>query len=145
MVISSTMPCLLVLKNALVIFQHMMNFIVRKFINDFIVIYLDDILIFSKKIEEYEKHVCLMPNKIQESGLYKKMGNLFFTIQKFYFWAMSSSTMAYQWIWRKFKLSSIDKLYLQSKIYIFLGFAKFLLIFYQRLLHLWHNSQAMTN
>jgi hypothetical protein len=39
-----------------------------------------------------------MPNKIQESGLYKKMGNLFFTIQKFYFWAMSSSTMAYQWI-----------------------------------------------
>ena len=37
------------------------------------VIYLDDILIFSKNHEEHENHVRLVLNKLRENGLYAKL------------------------------------------------------------------------
>jgi hypothetical protein len=42
------------LTNALAIFQHLMNNIFCNFLDDFVVYYLDDILIFSKNLEEHE-------------------------------------------------------------------------------------------
>jgi hypothetical protein len=45
------------LTNASAIFQHLMKDIFREFANDFVVCYLDDILIFSKNEKDYEKHV----------------------------------------------------------------------------------------
>ena len=50
--------------NALVIFQHMMNNIFLKYLDDFVVIYLDDILIFSKNSTKHEHHVCLVLRKL---------------------------------------------------------------------------------
>jgi hypothetical protein len=40
--------------NAPTIFQHLMNDIFRKFLDNFVVYYLYDVLIFSKNLEEYE-------------------------------------------------------------------------------------------
>ena len=60
------------LTNAPAVFQHMINDIFRKHLNDFVVIYLDDILIFSKNKEEYEKHVRLVLEKLCKRGLYAK-------------------------------------------------------------------------
>jgi hypothetical protein len=54
------------LTNAPAVFQHMMNDIFREHLDDFVVIYLDDILIFSKNKEEHEKHVCLVLKKLHE-------------------------------------------------------------------------------
>ena len=48
------------LTNAPAVFQHMMNDIFWEHLDDFVVIYLDDILIFSKKEKEHEKHVRLV-------------------------------------------------------------------------------------
>jgi hypothetical protein len=48
------------LPNAHAIFQHLMNDIFREFLNDFVVCYLDDILIFSKNEKDHEKHVRLV-------------------------------------------------------------------------------------
>ena len=45
------------LTNALAVFQHMMNDIFWEYLDDFVVIYLDDILVFSKNKKEHEKHV----------------------------------------------------------------------------------------
>jgi hypothetical protein len=39
------------------IFQHLMNNVLYESLDDFMVFYIDDILIFSKKIEEHEQHV----------------------------------------------------------------------------------------
>jgi hypothetical protein len=50
-----------------------MNDIFRKFLDDFVVCYLDDILIFSKNREEHERHVRLMLQKLRDAGLYAKL------------------------------------------------------------------------
>ncbi len=52
-------------RNTIAIFQHIMNDIFRKFLNNFVVIYLDDILVFSNNSKEHKKylHFCLKKNQ----------------------------------------------------------------------------------
>jgi hypothetical protein len=50
------------LTNAPMVFQHMMNDVFREFLDDFVVIYIDGILIYSKNKEDQEKHVRMVLN-----------------------------------------------------------------------------------
>jgi hypothetical protein len=52
------------LTNAPAVFQYMMNDIFREYLDHFVDIYLDDILIHSKNEEEHELHVCLVIEKL---------------------------------------------------------------------------------
>jgi hypothetical protein len=61
------------LTNALVIFQHLMNDIFREFLDDFVVCYLDDILILSKNEKDHEKHVQMVLQKLREVGFYANL------------------------------------------------------------------------
>jgi hypothetical protein len=45
------------LTNAPATFQRMINHILRAYINDFMIIYLDNILIFSKTLKEHKQHI----------------------------------------------------------------------------------------
>jgi hypothetical protein len=60
------------LTNAPAVFQHMMNDIFREYLDHFVVIYLDDILIYPKNEEEHEHHVRLVLEKLRERGFYAK-------------------------------------------------------------------------
>jgi len=42
-------------------------------LDDFVVCYIDDILIFSKNIVDRERHVCFILQKIQKVGIYAKL------------------------------------------------------------------------
>jgi len=42
----------------------MINDVFREYFDDFVVVYLDDILIFSKTIEEYKRYVYLILRKL---------------------------------------------------------------------------------
>jgi hypothetical protein len=64
------------LTNMLVVSQHLMNNVFHEYYNDFMICYIDDILIFSKNIEGYERHVHLVLEKSQEVGLYTKLENV---------------------------------------------------------------------
>jgi hypothetical protein len=66
------------LTNVLVVFQHVINDIFREYLDHFVVIYLDDILIYSKNEEEYEHHIRLIFEKLQEQGLYAKQEKCLF-------------------------------------------------------------------
>ncbi len=61
------------LTNAPAVFQHLMNDIFREYMDEFVVVYLDDILIFSKDHENHDKHVRLMLVTLREHGLYAKL------------------------------------------------------------------------
>ena len=59
--------------NAPAIFQHLINNIFREFLDNFVVCYLEDILIYSKDIKQHEEHVRLLLDKLRSAGLYAKL------------------------------------------------------------------------
>lgn len=61
------------LTNAPAVFQHMANDIFREFLDLFVIIYLDDILVYSKTQEEHDRHVRQVLAKLREHGLYAKL------------------------------------------------------------------------
>jgi hypothetical protein len=61
------------LTNAPIVFQHLMNNVFHVYLDDFVVHYIDDILIFSKNMADHEHHVCLVLEKFQEVELYANL------------------------------------------------------------------------
>jgi len=59
--------------NALGMFQHYMNDTFRDFLDKFLVIYLDNFLVFSDNLKEHKKHVWLVLERMHEAGLYLKV------------------------------------------------------------------------
>jgi hypothetical protein len=64
--------------NVVAIFQYLINDTFNEFLDDFVVCYLDDVLIFSKNLKEHEQHVCLILQKLWDAGLYVKLGKCVF-------------------------------------------------------------------
>ena len=78
------------LTNAPAVCQHMMNDIFREYLDHFVVIYLDDILIYSKNEEEHKHHVHLVLEKLREQGLYTKQKKFLFHQSMVEFWVILS-------------------------------------------------------
>ena len=49
-----------------------MNYIFMDYLDKFVVVYLDDILVFSKNEEEHAEHLRLVLEKLREHQLYAK-------------------------------------------------------------------------
>jgi hypothetical protein len=62
----------------LVIFQHLMNDIFREFLDNFVVCYLNNILIFSKNEKDHKKHIMMELQKLCNAGLSIKMEKYIF-------------------------------------------------------------------
>ena len=73
------------LANASETFQRLMNEVFREHLGKFVLIYLDDIMIFSNGPEEHMKHLKLVPQKLREHRLYAKPSKCFFG-QKYIPW-----------------------------------------------------------
>lgn len=61
------------LTNAPATFQHFMNDIFRDALDHFVVIYLDDILIFSNNLKDHEQHVRLVLQRLRDNDLFCKI------------------------------------------------------------------------
>ena len=61
------------LKNAPATFQHFINDVLSDYLDDFVISYIDDILIFSNTIEEHHEHVKKVLKKLLENNLYVKL------------------------------------------------------------------------
>jgi len=73
------------LKNILVTFQRLINDILREYLNDFIIIYLDNILIYSDNLEMHHKHMYKVLTKLNEQAMYVKKLKSRFKIKKIQF------------------------------------------------------------
>ena len=61
------------LTNVPATFMRVMNDVLRPFLDDFFIVYLDDILIFSKTWEEHLKHVKKTLDVLKREKLYVKL------------------------------------------------------------------------
>jgi hypothetical protein len=57
------------LTNALATFQAYINNVLRKYLDVFVVVYLDDILVYSKTYEEHIQHVHLILTTLRDANL----------------------------------------------------------------------------
>jgi len=60
------------LKNVLVIFQRLINNMLREYLNDFVITYLDNILIYLDDLEMHHKHIHKILVKLNEQAMYMK-------------------------------------------------------------------------
>lgn len=65
------------LTNAPAAFQHFMNDILRDILDVYVIVYLDDILVYSKNKEEHESHVREVLRRLREHHLYLKISKCF--------------------------------------------------------------------
>jgi hypothetical protein len=61
------------LTNAPATFMCLMNNVLSKFLDKFVLVFIDDILIYSKNIEEHEEHLRIVLQVLREHQLYAKL------------------------------------------------------------------------
>jgi hypothetical protein len=60
------------LMNAPSYFMHLMNKVFMEYLDKFVVVFIDDILVYSKMEEEHEEHLRLVLEKLRINQLYAK-------------------------------------------------------------------------
>jgi hypothetical protein len=70
------------LTNAPGTFCTLMNDIFREWLDDFVVVYIDDILIYSGSLEEHAKHLRKVFQMLRENNLYAKLEKCEFGVTK---------------------------------------------------------------
>jgi hypothetical protein len=54
-------------------FMYLMNKVFMEYLNKFVVVFIDDILVYSRSEEEHEEHLRLALQKLRENMLYAKL------------------------------------------------------------------------
>ena len=60
------------LTNAPSYFMYLINKVFMEYLDKFVIVFIDDILIFSKSEEEHEQHLRIVLGKLREHQLYAK-------------------------------------------------------------------------
>ena len=66
-------------------FMHLVQDILREYLDDFVIFFIDDILIFSHTIEEHCKHLRLVFQKLTEQHVYAKASKCLIHVQELEF------------------------------------------------------------
>ncbi|KAA3485106.1 Retrotransposon protein [Gossypium australe] len=73
------------LTNAPVIFMDLMNWIFQLYLDQFVVVFIDDILVYSKTKEDHNKHLRLVLQILREKQLYAKLSKCEFWLGEIVF------------------------------------------------------------
>jgi hypothetical protein len=61
------------LTNALAYFMYLMNKVFMEFLDKFVIVFIDDILVYSRSEEKHEEHLRLVLQKLRDHRLYAKL------------------------------------------------------------------------
>jgi hypothetical protein len=70
------------LTNATTYFMYLMNKVFMEYLDKFIVVFIDDILVYSKDEEEHAEHIRLILQNLWEHQLYAKLSKCKFWLRK---------------------------------------------------------------
>jgi hypothetical protein len=70
------------LTNAPAYFMNLMNKVFMEYLDKFVVVFIDDILVFSKSEEEHKEHLRLVLEKLREHQLYAKFSKCEFWLKE---------------------------------------------------------------
>jgi hypothetical protein len=73
------------LTNALAYFMYLMNKVFMEYLDKFVVVFIDDILVYSKNEEEHTEHLPLVLQKLWEHQLYAKLSKCEFWLKQVFF------------------------------------------------------------
>jgi hypothetical protein len=73
------------LTNAPAYFMYLMNKVFMEFLDKFVVVFIDDMLVFSKTKEEHAEHLRLVLKKLRENKLYVKRSKCEFWLKELSF------------------------------------------------------------
>jgi hypothetical protein len=68
--------------NAPAYFMNLMNKVFMEELDKFVVVFIDDILVYSKSVEEHEQHLLVVPEKVRAHRLYTKFSKFEFWLDK---------------------------------------------------------------
>jgi hypothetical protein len=73
------------LTNAPAYFIYLMNKVFMEYLDKFVVVFIEDILVYSRNEEEYEKHLRLVLQKLKDNQLYAKFSKCEFWLKEVLF------------------------------------------------------------
>jgi hypothetical protein len=73
------------LTNALAYFMNLMNKVFMEYLDKFIVVFIDDILIYSKNDSDHEEHLRMVLQKLRDNQLYAKFTKCEFWLDEVHF------------------------------------------------------------
>ena len=70
------------LTNAPAVFMDLMNRVFKPYLDQFVVVFIDDILIFSRSSEDHDKHLQIILKILKEKELYAKLSKCEFWLDE---------------------------------------------------------------
>ena len=70
------------LTNAPAAFMDLMNRVFRHYVDQFVVVFIDDILVYSKDVQEHEKHLRIVLETLREKRLNAKLNKCDFLLKE---------------------------------------------------------------
>jgi hypothetical protein len=70
------------LTNAPAYFMYLMNKVFMEYLDKFVMVFVDDILVYSRSEEEHEDHLCLVLQKLWDHSLYAKLSKCEFCLKQ---------------------------------------------------------------
>ena len=68
--------------NAPTAFMHLMNRVFRPYVDQFVVVFIDDILVYSKDAQDHEQHLRIVLETLREKRLYVKLSKCDFWLKE---------------------------------------------------------------